>query len=156
MSALLFFVPLLVFHSFQAAYEIPAPVFPTWQYPVYETIELPEPNKKERILVIAFELSKRETDRSKTYFRVGAPETWILGELFYHFINESNAPENQIMIEYMDAEEEPYVWWFYEKRKWYQAQKILNPKISVRDNGITENTIIVCERKVAAAQLSTT
>jgi len=85
MSALMFFVPLLAFHSFQAAYEIPTPVFPTWQYPVYESIELPEPNRKERILVIAFEVAKRAADSRKTYFRVGAPETWQLGELFYHF-----------------------------------------------------------------------
>lgn len=41
-STILFFVPLLVFHSFQAAYNIPAARFPTWQYPLHKPVELPD------------------------------------------------------------------------------------------------------------------
>jgi hypothetical protein len=156
-STLLFFVPVLVFHSFQAAYAIPPARFPTWQYPLHQPVEeLPENDRNEHILVIGFEVAKKARDNRKTYFRVRAPETWQLGNLFYHFINEHNDPHNQTTIEYTDTQYEPYEWWFYKKRKWYQAQKILNPAFSVRENGITENTIIVCERNEAAAPLSNT
>jgi hypothetical protein len=145
-STLLFFVPLLVFHSFQAAYDIPAARFPTWQYPLHKPVELPDIDGGDRVLIIGFEVAKNTTYSRKDYFRVRAPETWQLSTLFYHFINEYNDPDNKTTIEYIDIEDEPYQWWFYKKPKWYQMQKILNPEFSIRESGIKENTVIICER----------
>lgn len=146
MSSLLFFVPLLVFHSFQAAYNIPAARFPTWEYPLHKSIELPEEDPKERIVVIGFEIAKKATDGRKTYFRAKAPETMKLGDLFYHFINDYNHLYSETTIEYADKGKEPQEWWFCRKPRWFQFQKIFNPDLSVRENGIKENTVIVCER----------
>lgn len=155
-SALLFFVPLLLFHSFQAAYNIPAALFPTWQYPLHNRIELPAQNPKEKILVIGFRIAKKATDTKRTYFRVMAPETWKLNDLFYHFINEHNELANETNIEYADNEYEPYEWLFYKQTKWYQSQKILNPEFSIRENGIKENTVVICERISNAVPVSNT
>lgn len=146
MSALLFFVPLLVVHTFEAAYNIPAAVFPTWQYPLHKPIELPDENGSEKILVIGFEIAKKATDENKTYFRAKAPETMKLGDLFYHFINDYNALYSETTIQYTSSDYEPQEWWFYRKPKWHQLRKIFNPELSVRENGIKENTVIVCER----------
>lgn len=156
MSTLLFFVPVLVFHSFQAAYAIPEAIFPTWQYPLDKPVELPHIQRNDRTLVIGFEVAKKATDSRKTFFRVKAPETWTLGELFYHFINEHNDPPNEATIEYTYQEYEPYEWWFYKKEKWYRLQKILNPEFTIRENGIKEDTVIICERSLSVAATSNT
>ena len=145
-SALLFFVPLMIFHSFQAAYDIPPARFPTWKYQLLEPVKLTEIDGGGRELIIGFEVAEKATDSGRTYFRVRAPETWQLSTLFYRFLDEYNDPDNKTTIEYIDKEDEPYEWWFYKKRKWYQVQKILNPEFSIRESGIKENTVIVCER----------
>ena len=145
-STLLFFVPLLIFHSFQAAYGIPAARFPTWQYPLHKPEELPDILDNDRVLIIGFEVAEKATDSRRIYFRVRAPETWQLGTLFYRFINEYNNPDNKTRIEYTDREDNPYEWGFYKKPKWYQMRQIIHPEFSIRESGIRENTIIVCER----------
>lgn len=155
-STLLFFVPLLVFHSFQAAYDIPAARFPTWQYPLNKPIELPDIDGGDRVLIIGFEVAERAMDSRKNYFRVRAPETWQLSTLFYHFINEYNDPDKKTAIEYINKEHEPYEWWFYKKPKWYQIRKILNPEFSIRESGIKENTVIICERLLHTTPVSNT
>lgn len=152
-SSLLFLVPLLVFHSFQAAYDIPAAKFPTWQYPLHKRLELLDFDGGDRVLIIGFEVAKNAVDSRKDYFRVRAPETWQLSTLFYHFINEYNDPANKTTIEYIDREDEPFEWWFYKKQKWYQPRKILNPEFSIRESGIKENTVIVCERVLNTPQV---
>lgn len=148
LSALLFFVPMLVYHAFNAAYAIPATTFPVWSYPLHKPIELPDPEDmpNERIVVIGFEIAKRESDGRKTYFRAKGPETMKLGEFFYHFMNEYNESYSQTPIAYTDRGYEPYEWWFARKPRWFQLQKIYNPELSIRENGIKENTVIVCER----------
>jgi hypothetical protein len=154
MSALLFFVPLLFYHTFQAAFNIPASYFPTWQYPLHQPIELPDEDSREKIAVIGFEIAKKASDHRKTYFRAKGPETMKLGEFFYHFINEYNEHYSGTAIEYADGAYEPFEWWFHRKPKWYQTQKIYDPELSIRENGIWENTVIICERVHQPAHIS--
>ncbi|GAA4737548.1 TssN family type VI secretion system protein [Flavisolibacter ginsenosidimutans] len=148
LSSLLFFVPLLFSHSFQAAFDIPATTFPTWHYPLNNPIELPDPEDmpNERILVIGFEIAKKTAEGRKTYFRAKGPESMKLGEFFYHFMNEYNESYSETPIEYADRTLKPHEWWFSQKTKWFGGQRIYNPEISIRENGIKENTVIVCER----------
>jgi hypothetical protein len=156
MSSLLFFVPLLVFHAYQAAFIIPATIFPTWQYPLYQPIELPDDNSTDKEVVIGFEIAKKNTDTRKTYFHGKGPETMKLGEFFYHFINEYNDRYSETTIEYADKTSEAYEWWFHKKTKWYQAEKIYHPEMSIRENRIKDNTIIICERVLHSVYVTNT
>ncbi len=146
MSTLAFFVPMLVYYTFEAAYSIPSPVYSTWYYPVNSTIDLPPENPKEKLLVIGFELAKKGTDLKRTFFRAKAPEGFELGELYYFFINDYNELHPETPIEYVDEEHEPNEWLFKMKKKWYESKVILDPLISMRNNEIKENTVIICER----------
>ena len=146
MSTITFFIPLLFMQTFEAAYKIPPAVFKTWQYPLNNQIDVPDLKAGEKELVIGFEIGKKSSDRKKTYFRAKAPELMTLGELYYHFINDYNEAQSETRIEYADEQHEPQQWWFRNKPKWYQAQRILDPEVSVRENGIKENTVIICER----------
>jgi len=145
-SAVFFLVPMLFYHSYKAALSIPTTVFPTWLYPVGKSIDPPEETEGERLLVIGFEIAKKNTDGKKTYFRARAPEGIKLGELFYHFINDYNELQSETPIQYIDHQNEPYEWWFRVKPKWYQGQRILDPAVTIRENGVRENTVIICER----------
>ncbi|HRI21124.1 MAG TPA: TssN family type VI secretion system protein [Panacibacter sp.] len=146
MSGLSFFVPMLFLQTFNAAYNIPAAVFKTWQYPLNE-IELPDEDPREKIIVMGFEIAKKVTDKRKTFFRAKAPESMKLGDLYYHFINDYNEVQSETPIELAGNEDlETHEWWFRIKPKWYQFQRILDPDISVRENGIKENSVIICER----------
>ena len=146
MCVLSFFIPLLFVHTFDAAAAIPKPVLSSWEYPLNNPIDLPEDNPNERLLVIGFELSKKAADENRTYFRAKAPEAINLGELFYHFINDYHDLQGETPIEYTDERQEPWQWLFRTRPRWYQFTRVLNPRHSVRENRIRENTVIICER----------
>ena len=143
---LFFFVPLLLYHTFQSAYEIPNPVYGTWEYPVGQVIDLPEEKENEVLYVIGFEIAKKSTDAHRTYFRAKAPADMMLGELFYHFINDYNEVQSETPIEYIATNSEPHTWYFRTKPKWYSFSNILDPFKTVYQNRVRENTVIICER----------
>ena len=152
LSMLCFFVPVLVLHTFEAAYNIPLPVFATWQYPIYAPIDLPDEKINEKLVVIAFEIAKKSEDYIKTNFRAKGPEAMLLGDLYYHFLNDYNELHSETTIDYADKDLNPQEWWFRVKPRWYQHQRILDPAISIYDNRIKEDTIIICERLVRPDQ----
>jgi hypothetical protein len=148
LSLLFFFVPFLLSNTFAAAYDIPAAVFPTWQYPLAQAIDLPDEKEGERLYVIGFEIAKKDTDRQRTYFRAKAPEQMILGELYYHFINDYNELQSETPIQFVDAKGKAQGWYFRTKPKWYQRSRILDAARTIQEAGIKENTVIICERAI--------
>lgn len=145
LSTFAFFVPVLVMHTFQSAYNIPAPVYNVWKYPVDDPINLPEDDPREKLFVIGFEISKKPNDK-RTYFRAKAPEGIYLGDLFYFFLNDYNELQSETQIQFVNEQYEAYEWIFRLKTKWYQGQRVLDPSLTVKDNGIKENSIIICDR----------
>ncbi len=145
LSMLTFFIPLSVYYTFDAAYKIPESRFPSWQYP-NSPIELPDEKPNEKLLVIAFELFKKPMDRSPTNFRAKGPETMKLGDLYYHFINDYNEFQSETPIQFTDHNYDVQEWGFRIKTKWYQPHRILDPELTVRENRILENSVVICER----------
>lgn len=146
LSMVTFFIPFLFYKTFESAYSIPLPVYKTWQYPLNTLIEVPDEKPGEKIVVIAFEIAKKNTDYQTTVFRAKAPDSMLLGELFYHFINDYNDLQSETPIEYAKDGLEPNEWIFRRKPRWFELQKILDPDITIRENGIKENTVIICDR----------
>lgn len=144
-SSLAFLIPLLCWYTYCAERAIPLPEYRLWGYPP-TPIAVPEDNYNEKLLVIGFLLNKKTKDKNKTFFRAKTPESIRLGELFYHFINDYNELQNETPIEYLDENEEPITWWFRLKGKWFQPDRILDHSMSVRENKIKENAIIICEQ----------
>jgi len=145
-STLGFFIPTMFLKTFEAAYNIPSAEYPTWEYPIYNPIDLPPDDPREKLLVIGFEIAKKNTDAKRTYFRAKAPEMIRLGELYYHFLNDYNDVQSETPIQYVDNGSIPQEWWFRLKKKWWHRNRILDPQRSVRENGIVENSVIICER----------
>jgi hypothetical protein len=69
-----------------------------------------------------------------------------LGDLYYHFLNDYNEVQSETPIEYTDKQNNPQEWWFRIKPKWYQRQRILDPDLTIKENQVKENSIIICER----------
>ena len=145
LCTLFFFIPLLLLHTFDAAIDIPAPIYGSWAYPINNPIELPDEKEGEHLYVIGFEIPKKFTDAKRTYFRAKAPEDMLLGDLFYHFMNDYNDLHSETPIEYITSGS-VQEWIFRTKPKWFNFSKILNPEFTVKQNRIKENTIIICER----------
>jgi phosphatidylglycerophosphatase A len=145
-STIAFFIPFLFMKTFESAYNIPPAVFKTWQYPLHREIDVPDEKPGEKVLVIGFEIAKTALGKKRTYFRAKAPDGMMLGELYYHFINDYNEAESETPIGYADNDYDPHVWWFRKKPRWFQLSRILDPERSIRENGIKENTVIICER----------
>jgi len=145
LSTIAFFIPVLVMQTFSAAYSIPPPAYNTWMYPE-NAINLPEDDPREKLLVMGFEIAKKETDAKRTFFRAKAPEGIYLGDLYYFFLEDYNELQSETQIHFMDDENQPYEWLFRLRKKWYQGQKVLDPALTMKDNGIKENSVIICER----------
>ncbi|HTE02131.1 MAG TPA: TssN family type VI secretion system protein [Mucilaginibacter sp.] len=147
LSVLAFIIPQFFYYTFDAAYNIPVTDFNVWEYPVSKRIDPPDESLNENLLVIGFNISKKVSEQ-KTVFRAKAPENIILGELFYHFINEYNEEKSETPIEFLDDYKDPIIWWFRLQRKWYQFNKVLDPSLRIRDNFIKENSVIICEQLI--------
>jgi hypothetical protein len=145
MSGLTFFLPLLLMNTFAAGWAIPEPEFSRWMYPK-APIKFQKLKPNERELLIAFELSKTDADRMKTNFRARGPESMLLGDLFYHFLNDYNEDNEEVSIEVSNGTNTSHEWWFRRKAKWYQRQRVLDPQVDLFKNLIKENTIVICER----------
>ncbi|SDD98866.1 TssN family type VI secretion system protein [Niabella drilacis] len=145
LSALFFFIPVLLLHTFDAAISIPPPEYTTWSYP-QQAIDMPDEKEGEHLYVIWFEIAKKITGAGQnTFFRGKAPEDMLLGDLFYHFINEYNEDHSETPIEY-SSQEKAAEWLFRTRPRWYNFSKVLNAATTVAQNHIKENTIIICER----------
>ena len=144
MSGLVFFIPGFFMYTFEAAYIIPPPEYNTWVYPE-QPLDLADDDPREKLLVIGFEIGKKIRDIKKAYFRAKAPESIYLGDLYYFFINDYNELQSETQIEFYN-DKEPCEWVFRLKRKWYQSEYVLDPGKTVKDNGIKENSVIICER----------
>jgi hypothetical protein len=70
----------------------------------------------------------------------------LLGELYYHFINDYNEQQSETPIQYARRDGDADNWCFRTKPKWYTTSKFLNPYETVEQNHIKENTVIICER----------
>jgi hypothetical protein len=146
-AALFFFIPIVLWHAFINATNIPLPIYPYWTYPILEPIELPDEIAGEKILVIGFELSKNNNDAQKSYFRSKAPEDMLLGDLFYHFINDYNDAQSDKPIVYHDNLTGIVDSWLMSlKGSKFKSNRILNSNKSLKENRIKEDDVIICER----------
>jgi len=151
LSSGVFLLVILVMHTFQAALNIPDPVYTFWRYPS-RPIDPPEPKEQEQLLVIGFELAKQSQDLKRTYFRARALADIKLGEMYYHFLEDYNELQSETPIQYREPNNQPQEWWFYVKEKWFLPARILDPMQDMKENRIKENTIIICERILPVLQ----
>jgi hypothetical protein len=146
---ILFLVPFLVVKCFDFMVMIPEEVYPMWYFPAGEVdLEIPEDvMDDESIIVVEFQMARALAEDSELIkSRSKMPLKLEFGRFFPVFLDQYNDRNAGTQIEFFDENKQPYGWNFYIKPKWYQAPRYINPEITIRENGVKENDIIVAER----------
>lgn len=142
----LYLIPFLMKSTFDAYWNVPQLEYRLWYYPV--GMDVPNPldyDLSDHMKIIAFEFEP-EPDATPLNIKIKAPERMELGHYFMSFIEQYNLrnPEKEIKI--YDPRGELYGWIFYLKKPWYSSTTIFDAEMTINDNGIRENQIIIAER----------
>ena len=106
-------------------------------------------NEMEDILLITIMIKKEESDIEYASLRAQAPVRVNFGRLFFLAVSGYNASNPNAMIALDMTNGESCNWVFYLQPKWYEKIKYIDADYPVGINGITENSIIVCQRETA-------
>jgi hypothetical protein len=141
-----FIIPYLCWQVYQFFFQIPAPVYKSWYYPLNE--EMPDLDMIDlsQIEVVQFVFSKNPQDTTQTNFTSKAPLNMTLGQLFFIFINDYNDKNAQHPIEYLKSAQEPFGWLFYRKKKWFNQKHFFDADLSFHNNSIKPNEFIYAVR----------
>ena len=148
-SSLLFFLfPLLAISTFDFAMQIPKPIYKKWIYP--SNMILPDPDTIDfsNSYIVTYELRKNPNDPGNTFMKFKAPQDRLtFGDLFYLYMSEYNEKYRESQIKYMNENHQPYEWLFFIKpQKLWHSKIYIDPSLTVRENKIKENIIIVSNR----------
>ena len=145
-SVLTFILPMIFQWSFYYALSIPPREYKKWIYPDKPIVTDMENMDLSNFAVITFIFSKKFGDRALSNFQSKAPYSIKLGDLFYFFVEEWNYKNPGNTIESLSAENQVYGWYFYTKKSWWTPKKYLDADITVKENNISVNAIIITER----------
>jgi len=148
-SFIFFLIPFLVVKCFDFMLNIPDEVYPMWYFPAGEVdLEIPEDvMDDESIIVVEFQMAQSVDENSEMVkSRSKLPLKLEFGRFFPIFLDQFNDRNPGSQIAFLDADKQPYGWNFYIKPKWYQTANYINPELTIRENGVKENDIIVAER----------
>ncbi|WP_165766671.1 TssN family type VI secretion system protein, partial [Flavobacterium hercynium] len=140
----LFLCPTGINISFNLMMLIPPPEYATWT-PKAKYDDVTDEEMKD-VMLITFVIKRGYYDQEPISMRAIAPVRVEFGRLFILTLqgyNEHN-PENE--IELIQPEGQDYNWVFFIENKWHQKQGI-TPNEHVGANPITENSVVICERR---------
>ncbi|AWK05189.1 hypothetical protein HYN56_13490 [Flavobacterium crocinum] len=142
---IVFIVPTGVYIVFEYMMQIPPRKFITWTPKVsYKPIEGVE---MEGILLITLLIRKEESNEEYASIRTQAPLKVDFGRLFFLTITGYNKYNQNDQIELKQPNGQNYNWVFYLQPKWYEKTKYVDAGYYVGLNGITENSVVICQRE---------
>jgi hypothetical protein len=148
-SFVFFLVPFLVAKCFDYMLMIPEEVYPKWYFPAGEVdLDLPDEVMEENsIIVVEFQMTRNDgPDQDIVKSRSKLPLKIEFTRFFPIFLDQYNDRNPGTQIQFLDEAKQPHGWNFYIKPKWYQSPKFINPDLTIRENGVKENDIIIAQR----------
>jgi hypothetical protein len=148
-SLLLFLFPLLAVSTYEYAIAIPKTIYKTWRYP--ENMNMPDMDRIDfsNSYIVSFLLRKNPKDISQSVMKFKAPLDRItFGEFFYlcMFV-EYNEKNREKPVQYLNDNQQSYQWLFHVKpQRWWPSRRYIDPSLTIRENKINENFVIVSER----------
>lgn len=141
-----FIVPYICWQVYRFFSRIPSAAYKIWYYPLNE--EMPDLDMIDlsQIEVVQFVFCKNPQDTTQTNFTAKAPLNMTLGQLFFIFINDYNDKNTGNPIHYLKSSDQPYGWFFYRKKKWFNQKQYLDPDLSFFHNNIRPNEFIYTVR----------
>lgn len=145
-STIMFSLPFLIDKTFTYSLVIPNLQYKEWYYPLGSEIEFPEEVDERMQVVIKIELHKNATSDEKICDNAFAPLRLDFGTFFTYFSFDHNEKYPGNKIAPRNEEGKPQAWLFYKKRKWWQAKHMIDPMLTINENGIVEHDTIIAER----------
>ncbi len=148
-SIIFFLVPFLVLKCYEFMIQIPEEVYTKWFYPIGQgENDLPEELLDDtNVVIIEFRMLQNTNEDSELIkSRSRLPLKIEFSKFFPAFLEQFNDRNPGRKIQFMDANNEPHGWNFYLLPKWWQFKTYINPQLTIRENGIKENSIIIAER----------
>src|SRR5690606_21147926 len=117
---------------------------------LHDKVEDPTDEEMKEPLIVNLLIERKKGAEELTNFKIKAPKKIRIGKLYYFFLEDYNEQHPESPIETFDKLGRPYTWYFYFKPKWQRFNKkyYVDPDMTVSKNGISENSIIICERVV--------
>ncbi|MDX2002100.1 MAG: TssN family type VI secretion system protein [Chitinophagales bacterium] len=146
---LLFLIPFLIMKCFDLMIAIPMKEYTKWYFPVgHDEIIIPDEYLDDaNIVVVEFRMLRATEDDEVIKSRSKLPLKMDLGTFFPVFLEQYNDRNPGKAIQFMDAAKQGQAWNFYvQPKKMWMRKVYINPTITIRENGIKENDIIVAER----------
>lgn len=147
MSTFTFLIPFGFMFAFELLASIPPEIHKIWYYPL--NVEEPDFDKinLNNIYILELEFSKSPSDDTQKNYKAKAPIDMLFGEWYRSFINNYNYKFEEDPIQFLDSNREPHGWMFFTKpQSFLQTKKFIDPDISIKNNKLTEKTIIVAKR----------
>ena len=147
MSIFVFLIPYGFMITFDFLASIPPEIHKVWYYPV--DMEEPDFDKIDinNIYLLELEFSKSPNDSTQKNYKAKAPVDMVFGEWYRSFINNYNYKFEEEPIQFLDRNKEPHGWMFFTKpQSMWQSKRFIDPDKSIRNNKLTEKTIIVAKR----------
>ncbi|MES2590332.1 MAG: TssN family type VI secretion system protein [Bacteroidota bacterium] len=147
-AQIIFVLPFLIIKSAELAILIPEKIYTKWYFPAGDLdFDIPEEQLEDKnIILIEIQIQRSLDSPDIVPIRGRAPLKMEFGLYFALAIteyNDSNAGK-QIRIE--DDTDSVYGWNFYFKPKFFSSDELVDPLVSIRENGIRENNVIIAER----------
>lgn len=144
---IVFFIPTWINGLFDYIIKIPPKIYVTWKFPEEKNAfaDLEDAEIRD-LLLITLLIKKNETDKEYTSIRAKGPVRMDFGRLFYHTAHDYNKHFSNQPIQ-LNFDGKPCHWVFFLQPKWNERAKYVDARYTLGMNGITENSVIICERK---------
>lgn len=143
-----FVFPLIAVTTFDYSYSIPKAIYKTWKYPT--NINMPDLDMIDfsNSYIVTFEFKKSVGDFKNTTMKFKAPPDKLsFGDLFYLYLFEYNEKNRESSIQVIDERNQTFQWLFHIKSdSWFGDKKYVDTALTVRENKIKENDVIIAER----------
>jgi len=140
----LFIVPTNGYITFCLMMLIPSKQIATWS--PEKSYKIIDHNEMKNILLITLLIKKRNNEDEYTTIRAQTPAKVDFGRLFFLAITGYNKQNADNPIQEQMSNRQDCKWIFYMQPKWYAPIKYVNALQDAKSNGITENSVIICER----------
>jgi len=152
-TAVAVLLPTLLVWAFRAAIALEPKHYETWHFPKNYR-EQQHTWNRDRIVIANFHFKRKEQEDITTTVNVKLPEDAELGELAYLFIkdyNENRFPNTPITGLLND---DGTLGWVFRKprymlrkqRKWVWKEDVLDPRLTIAQNGITRDSDVYFQR----------
>ncbi len=147
-AQIMFIIPFMIIKSAEQAVSIPEKVYTLWYFPTNEIdFEIPDEQLEDKnIILVEIHIKRSLENQDIIPIRGRAPLKMELGLYFALAITEYNDTNAGKQIKIVDDTDSVFGWNFHFKPKFFSSPEYIDPLVSIRENGIKENDVIIAER----------